>query len=353
MKRIWNKAKRAGALALAAVLLAGTLAMSASAAADPNYLADWGAVWAGSDSYDDAETGYEHIIQKYPNGTDAYFWYVRGQYITWWNEDEAYDWKKVPKLLTYLDKLIALDDVKDNPYAATWNADEEGMYVDPDGETRYYTLDAIAMKEDLHMWWRGHQEQSMDAVQEYLDHWEKNLRESVTDSAQTLQKWKQTYLSWGYSAAEAAQYAQEELDEEIQTLNQTIPAYRAELDEIRRWYTSGQKSFTVGAHSDTEGVGTLRVNGGVGDKTVKLSTNNETIQITTSDQIYAVQRTLNKMTIFVKKGTRVNVESVQGRSGSGFMIWDESYKVGDGFEIVAGSQEYYNGDSFMIFVSCV
>ena len=45
MRTLWNKAKRIGALALAAAMLAGTLAMPVYAAYDPTYLADWEAAW--------------------------------------------------------------------------------------------------------------------------------------------------------------------------------------------------------------------------------------------------------------------------------------------------------------------
>ena len=230
MRTLWNKAKRIGALALAAAMLAGTLAMPVYAAYDPTYLADWEAVW---NSDGDKTQSYLNMIQKYPNGTDAYFWYVNEYYSNWWNGYAEYQPEMVPELIGYLNKLISLDDITDNPYTARWDDGPDGYWVDPDGYERNYTLDAVSRKADFEMWTQGHQEQTANAEQEYLDQWDRDVRAEVTDRAQTLAKEKQFFLSRGYTAEEAAEYAQEDLAEAETALNQTIPAYRKELEAIR------------------------------------------------------------------------------------------------------------------------
>ena len=110
MKRIWNRAKRIGALTLATVLLAGVLALPASAAADPTYLADWAAIYQRTDDpSEDARALYQHMIQKYPSSPDAYFHYVQYTYVQWWNGREAYQPDEVPQLISYLDTVIRLE----------------------------------------------------------------------------------------------------------------------------------------------------------------------------------------------------------------------------------------------------
>lgn len=348
MRTLWNKAKRIGALALAAAMLAGTLAMPVYAAYDPTYLADWEAVW---NSDGDKTQSYLNMIQKYPNGTDAYFWYVNEYYSNWWNGYAEYQPEMFPELIGYLNKLISLDDITDNPYTARWDDGPDGYWVDPDGYERNYTLDAVSQKADFEMWTQGHQEQTANAEQEYLDQWDRDVRAEVTDRAQTLAKEKQFFLSRGYTAEEAAEYAQEDLAEAETALNQTIPAYRKELEAIRSWYNNGQNSFKVGVYSDTEGQGSLSVNGGMWDTALNLYTNTGSIRISTSKQIRGIQRKLNSMTIFVPKGTSVTTEATSGRSyGEGFMIWKEDYTAKTGPGIIAESYGRYNGDCYQIFV---
>lgn len=351
MRRFWNKCKRAGALALATVMLACVVAMPVHAADDPNYLADWEAIWDGSDDSDYNRDGYLSMMQKYPNGTDAYYWYVISYYVPWWNGKEEYQPEKFPELINYLNKLISLDDITDNPYAVRWNQDVDGMWVDPDGYKEDYTLRAVSLKSDLEMWTKDHQEQVIAAEQEYLDHWDRDVRAEVTNSKQTLKEQKQQYLDWGYSKAEATKRAQEYLAEQQEILNTTIPNYRKELDEIRYWDSHGHNSFEVGKYTDTGDRGTLRVNGGPWDTELNLSTDTGSIRIKTSKQIRAIQRKLDSMTIFVPKGTVVSTTNTAGRYyGEGFSVVKESYTAKTGPGYIADSYGRYNGDNYKIFV---
>lgn len=351
MRRFWSRCKRAGALALATVMLACVVAIPAHAVSDPTYLSDWKAVWDGSDQLSDQREGYLSMMQKYPNGTDAYYWYVASYYYNWWNGEEEYQPEKFPELINYLNKLISLDDITDNPYAAQWNSDSDDLYLDPDGYTEDYTLRAVSLKSDFEMWTKDHQEQVIAAEQEYLDHWDRDVRAEVTNSKQTLKEQKQKYLDWGYSKAEATKYAQEYLAERQEILNTTIPNYRKELDEIRYWNSQSPNSFEVGQYTDTDGTGTLTVEGGLWDTELNLSTDTGSIRIKTSKQIRAIQRKLDSMTIFVPKGTVVSTTNTAGKYyGEGFMIWEEDYTAKTGPGYIADSYGRYNGDNYKIFV---
>lgn len=353
MKRIWNRAKRIGALTLATVLLAGVLALPASAAADPTYLADWAAIYQRTDDpSEDARALYQHMIQKYPSSPDAYFHYVQYTYVQWWNGREAYQPDEVPQLISYLDTAIRLEaENPENPYTARWGDGPDGYWVEPNGYKRSYTLEAAKMKENLEMWTLGHQEQTMDAVQQELDCWEQEVQNTVTNREQTLAKEKQFYLDIGDSDEEASARAQEYLESYEKTLNETIPLYREELTSLRYWYSHGQNSFKVGPNTHTEGQGTLRVNGGMGDTALNIATNTGSVRIKTSRQIRAIQRTLNGMTIFVPAGTSVSVEKTSGTYyGEGFLVWKDSCTAKTGFELLTQSYGKYNGDYYQIFV---
>ena len=91
--------KRTGALALAAVMLAGALALPASAAADQAYMdeladTDWGA-------------GMLRLAQKYPNSPEPLALHARSKFMDWWNGHASFSASEAQQVIAELDQVLA------------------------------------------------------------------------------------------------------------------------------------------------------------------------------------------------------------------------------------------------------
>ena len=329
--------KRAGALALAAAMLATALALPASAAADQAYMdeladTDWG-------------DGMLRLAQKYPNSPEPLALHARSKFIDWWNGHTSFSASEAQQVIAELDQVLALGLQTDHPYQSRWEQDEMGSYPDANGYEKDYTTQAADEKATLQSW--------INSLQQYMDCWDRMTRINLRDVDQAAAADEQRYLSWDYTAAEAKQKAQEDKKSAIVEYNlqlsQDIPALRAELDEIRAWYAAGDRSYDVGRKTRENGY--LSVGAAKGD-TVMLLTENpgdgnlRISSISFSKPIQQVQRTLNSTVIFVPKGTGVTVNAARGVANpfhNGTVATSDPQQV-------TYTTEYYNGDYYTVFV---
>lgn len=338
-------AKRILAAVLAAALTAGMLALPAGAAADQAYMdeladTDWG-------------DGMLRLAQKYPNSPEPLALHARSKFVGWWNGHASFSASEAQQVIAELDQVLALGLQTDHPYQSRWEEDEMGSYPDANGYEKDYTTQAADEKATLQSWIPGQQEQVINSLQQYVDCWDRMTRINLRDVDQTAAADEQRYLSWGYTAAEAKQEAQENKKSAIadynQQLSQDIPALRAELDEIRAWYAAGDRSYDVGRK--TGGNGYLSVGAVKGD-TVMLLTENpgdgnlRISSISFSKPIQQVQRTLNSTVIFVPKGTGVTVNAARGMINS---FPDGTVATSNPQQVVYTTTDY-NGDYYTVFV---
>ena len=337
--------KRAGALALATAMLATALALPAGAAADQAYMdeladTDWG-------------DGMLRLAQKYPNSPEPLALHASSKFMDWWNGHASFSASEAQQVIAELDQVLALGLQTDHPYQSRWEEYEMGSYPDANGHEKDYTTQAADEKATLQSWIPGQQEQVINSLQQYMDCWDRMTRINLRDVDQIAAADEHRYLSWGYTAAEARQEAQEDkksvVAEYNQQLSRDIPALRAELDEIRAWYAAGDRSYDVGRKTRENGY--LSVGAAKGD-TVMLLTENpgdgnlRISSISFSKPIRQVQRTLNSTVIFVPKGTGVTVNEACGMVNP---FHDGTVATSDP-QPVAYTIEYYNGDYYTVFV---
>lgn len=292
-KRIANCWKRAGALALATVMLASALALPANAAADAAYIQQLTELsekrWDDPDAY---QRGLQQLMQQYPNSPELCYLYS-GTF--WGDTDGAMDQATFDKVRPYLDRTIALALQDDRLYQVQYE-NEKVDYATLAAWNIVYFLSSIP----------GHQEELNDAMQQYLDCYDRGTRIRLRDIGQEKEEYVRDYLEAGETAAKAEQYAAEiiEVKKESyqQILNEEIPIYRSELEKIRAWTGTGVMSFTQQYP--------------IPEKTAQITIAANKKSVTEGDSVYytsktiqSIQRTLDGVIVFVPTGTVVQAES--------------------------------------------
>ena len=270
--------KRAGALALAAVMLATALALPASAKADADYVKQLENIY-----YDDSESywqGLHDLMQKYPDSPEPYylyasdFWFVKN----FCNEDKTVTIEEKEKLLQYLDTAIELALRKEHPYQSCWGAGPVET-----GEERDYATMASELRMEILSQIPDRQEELNEAIQQYLDCEERGAQIRLKD----IKKEKnQKEYEW-------------EKEHYTELLKYDIPYARMKLIGIRNWTGTGEMSFMHEHWERDHGEGVE----------VKCSSQHvidiDASSWATSQAILSIQRTLNGVVVFVPVGTTV------------------------------------------------
>lgn len=292
-KSIVNSWKRAGALALATAMLAGALALPASAAADAAYIQPLEELsekrWDDPDAY---QRGLQQLMQQYPNSPELCYRYSE---TLWEDTGRSMDQATFDKVRPYLDKTIALALQDDCLYQDRYE-NQKRDYATMAAWSIVYFLSTMP----------GHQEELNDAMQQYLDCYDRGTRIHLRDIDQEKAEYVQAYLEGGETAAKAEQYATETIEtikenyQEI--LNEEIPANRRELEKIRAWTGTGVTSFTQQYRYSEEPV------------QITIAANRKSVVEGnrvwyTSKSIQSIQRTLEEVIVFVPNGTVVQSES--------------------------------------------
>lgn len=274
--------KRAGALALATVMLAGALALPANAAADAGYVKQLSDIYMANIYHDDPESywqGLHDLMQKYPDSPEPYYLYVSDFWFlkTSYNEDKTVTIEEKEKLLQYLDTAIELALRKEHPYQSCWGEGPEKT-----GEERDYATRASELKMEILSQMPGRQEELNEAMQQYLDCKERGaqirLKDIKKEKNQEEYKWEKEHYT--------------------ELLKYDIPYARMELIDIRKWTGTGEMSFMHGYGERDHGEGVE----------VKYSLQHIDVDFSswaTSQEIQSIQRTLDGVVVFVPVGTTV------------------------------------------------
>lgn len=280
--------KRAGALALAAVMLAGAMALPASAAADAAYTARlrefWEQAWENPDAY---RQGLQQLMQEYPDSPEPYYLYASNRWYRKTENGEAVTRAEKEELLLYLNTAIALALRKDRPYQSRWSSGEAygdgGPSEDEESEEKDYATLASKLRMEILSQLPGRQEELNAAMQDYLDCAERGaqirLKEIKKEKDQEEYAWEKEWYT--------------------ELLKYDIPNDRMKLVDIRQWTGTGKTSFMQEHWERNQGEGVE----------VKCSSQRvidiDASSWATTQAIQSIQRTLNGVVVFVPAGTTV------------------------------------------------
>ena len=288
--------KRAGALALAAVMLAGAMALPASAAADAAYTARlrefWEQAWENPDAY---RQGLQQLMQEYPDSPEPYYLYASNRWYRKTENGEAVTRAEKEELLLYLNTAIALALRKDRPYQSRWSSGEAygdgGPSEDEESEEKDYATLASELRMEILSQLPGRQEELNAAMQDYLDCAERGaqirLKEIKKEKDQEEYAWAKEWYT--------------------EQLKYDIPNARMELVDIQKWTGTGELSFMHEHWERDHGEGVeVRVSQNVsafaGPRELLVVLDDQWL---TSQPIQSIQRTLDGVVAFVPTGTTV------------------------------------------------
>lgn len=290
--------KRAGALALATMMLAGALALPASAAADAAYTKRlrelWEQEWSAPAVY---QQGLQQLMQEHPDSPEPYYLYAAERWYGKIDNDEAVTMEEKEELLSYLNTAVALALRKDRPYQSRWSSEayEDGGPSE-DGEEKDYATLASELRMEILSQMPGRQEELNKAIQQYLDCEERGARIRLKE----IEKEKdQEEYAW-----EKEWYTEQ--------LKYDIPNARMELVDIQKWTGTGELSFMHEHWERDQGESVeVRVSQNVsafaGPRQLLVVLDDQWL---TSQPIQSIQRTLDGVVAFVPAGTTVT--SVHG-----------------------------------------
>lgn len=280
--------KRAGALALAAVMLAGAMALPAGAAADAAYTARlrefWEQAWENPDAY---RQGLQQLMQEYPDSPEPYYLYASNRWYRKTENGEAVTRAEKEELLLYLNTAIALALRKDRPYQSRWSSGEAygdgGPSEDEESEEKDYATLASELRMEILSQLPGRQEELNAAMQDYLDCAERGaqirLKEIKKEKDQEEYAWEKEWYT--------------------ELLKYEIPNERMVLMDIQKWTGTGKTSFMHEHWERNQGEGVE----------VKCSSQYvidiDASSWATTQAIQSIQRTLNGVVVFVPVGTTV------------------------------------------------
>ena len=313
--------KRAGALALAAVMLAGAMALPASAAADAAYTKRlrelWEQAWSAPAVY---QQGLQQLMQEHPDSPEPYYLYAAERWHGKIDNDEAVTMEEKEELLPYLNTAVALALRQDHPYQSLWSSEVDGDGgPSEDGEEMDYAMLASKLRMEILSQMPGRQEELNKAIQQYLDCEERGVQIG-------LKEIKKEKDQEGYAGAKEWYTEQLKYD---------IPNARMELADIQKWTGTGELSFmhTHWERDHGEGV-EVRVSQNVsafaGPRQLLVVLDDQWL---TSQPIQSIQRTLDGVVAFVPTGTTVT--SIYSGSfspgvtlkteGNVYVGWGEAY----------------------------
>lgn len=294
--------KRAGALALAAVMLAGAMALPAGAAADAAYTARlrefWEQAWENPDAY---RQGLQQLMQEYPDSPEPYYLYASNRWYRKTENGEAVTRAEKEELLLYLNTAIALALRKDRPYQSRWSGEaygDGGPSEDEESEEKDYATLASELRMEILSQLPGRQEELNAAMQDYLDCAERGaqirLKEIKKEKDQEEYAWEKEWYT--------------------EQLKYDIPNARMELVDIQKWTGTGELSFMHEHWERDDGEGVeVRVSQNVsllaGPRQLLAVWEDQWL---TSQPIQSIQRTLDGVVAFVPTGT--TVRSIHGES---------------------------------------
>ena len=279
--------KRAGALALAAVMLAGAMALPASAKADAAYTARlrefWEQAWENPDAY---RQGLQQLMQEYPDSPEPYYLYASNRWYRKTENGEAVTRAEKEELLLYLNTAIALALRKDRPYQSRWSGEaygDGGPSEDEESEEKDYATLASELRMEILSQLPGRQEELNAAMQDYLDCAERGaqirLKEIKKEKDQEEYAWEKEWYT--------------------ELLKYEIPNERMVLMDIQKWTGTGKMSFMHEHWERNQGEGVE----------VKCSSQRvidiDASSWATTQAIQSIQRTLNGVVVFVPVGTTV------------------------------------------------
>ena len=288
--------KRAGALALAAVMLATALALPASAAADAAYTKRlrelWEQAWSAPAVY---QQGLQQLMQEHPDSPEPYYLYADFAAERWHEKidnGEAVTMEEKEEILSYLNTAVTLALRKDCPYQSRWSSEayDDGGPSE-DGEEMDYAMLASKLRMKILSQMPGRQEELNKAIQQYLDCEERGARIRLREIEK--EKNQEEY-------AGAKEWYTEQLKYDI-------PNARMELADIQKWTGTGELSFmhTHWERDHGEGV-EVRVSQNVsafaGPRELLVVLDDQWL---TSQPIQSIQRTLDGVVAFVPTGTTV------------------------------------------------
>lgn len=308
--------KRASALALATVMLAGTLALPASAAADAAYTQRLTKLceqeWSAPAAY---RQGMQQLMQEHPDSPEPYYLYAFNLWGSKLNWGEAVSEAEKEEALSYLNTAIGLALRADHPYQSRWSYGEEETPWELGDEPDYATL-ASSVRVDILSSMPGRQAELNEAMQQYLDCGDRGARIRLKDIEQEKDLYLQRELLHNESEEQARQYAADRMenDREYYTtrLNREIPQDRAELARIRAWTGTGATSFEFHAGDSVEQITIAEDR-----ESIREENDGYTYVWATSKPIQSIQRTLDGIVAFVPAGTEVKL---QGDSLGGYIV---------------------------------
>lgn len=290
--------KRASTLALATVMLAGALALPASAAADAAYTKRlrelWEQAWSAPAVY---QQGLQQLMQEHPDSPEPYYLYAEERWYGKIDNDEAVTMEEKEELLSYLNTAVALALRKDRPYQSRWSSEayEDGGPSE-DGEEKDYATLASELRMEILSQMPSRQEELNEAMQQYLDCEERGaqirLKEIKKEKDQEEYAWEKEWYT--------------------EQLKYDIPNERMVLMDIQKWTGTGELSFMHEHWERDQGEGVeVRVSQNVsafaGPRQLLVVLEDQWL---TSQPIQSIQRTLDGVVAFVPTGTTVT--SVHG-----------------------------------------
>lgn len=310
-KRIANRCKRAGALALATVMLAGALALPASAAADAAYTERLTELceqeWSAPVAFRQA---MQQLMQEHPDSPEPYYLYAFNLWYSKVAREEAVSEAEQEEALSYLNTAIELALRADHPYQSRWSYGEYDTPWELGEEPDYATLASRARVEILASM-PGRQAELNEAMQQYLDCSDRGARIKLKDIEQDEALYLQRELAYGESGEQARQYAAQSMEDDrsyyTTCLNEEIPESRAELARIRAWTGTGTTSFEVHAGDEVN-----RITIAEDRESIREENNWNTRVWVTSKPIQSIQRTLDGVVVFVPAGTAVKLQDNRG-----------------------------------------
>lgn len=308
--------KRASALALATVMLAGTLALPASAAADAAYTQRLTKLceqeWSAPAAY---RQGMQQLMQEHPDSPEPYYLYASNLWNSKLNWGEAVSEAEKEEALSYLNTAIGLALRADHPYQSRWSYGQDDTPWEL-GEEPDYATSASQLRMEILASMPGRQAELNEAMQQYLDCRDRGARIRLKDIEQEKDLYLQRELLYNESEEQARQYAADcmESDREYYTtrLNREIPQDRAELARIRAWTGTGATSFEFHAGDSVEQITIAEDR-----ESIREENDGYTYVWATSKPIQSIQRTLDGIVAFVPAGTEVKL---QGDSLGGYIV---------------------------------
>ena len=280
--------KRAGALALAAVMLAGAMALPAGAAADAAYTKRLRELWEQERSAPAVyQQGLQQLMQEHPDSPEPYYLYADYAAERWHEKidnGEAVTMEEKEEILSYLNTAVTLALRKDCPYQSRWSSEAYGDGgPSEDGEEMDYAILASKLRMEILSQMPGRQEELNKAIQQYLDCEERGARIRLREIEK---KKNQEEYAW-------------EKEWYTELLKYEIPNERMVLMDIQKWTGTGKTSFMHEHWERNQGEGVE----------VKWSSQYvidiDASSWATTQAIQSIQRTLNGVVVFVPVGTTV------------------------------------------------